>query len=363
MRIRTGLWILACCAAVAGCTAAPPKGPDVSVTVPAIGRPAAPASEGAALASEAFTPYADIGASSSDGLALGDTYQALGTACMDAAGYSQYASSAGFGFRANRGLGFAQPYGPWGYIGLSVAEQYGFLAPTGGPAGQFLAPAGGSGGSSLPTGAQIAEGKCVNIVSDFNDAMFAGALAGIEAMNNDISTDVIGDPNFKKATTAWSKCMAKNGYTTSDADSFALNELDALGLRGPFGAGGPSTPTAAQTKAQIAMAATDARCTLSSDLGGIYFAAQASYEQQFVSANQQALNVAVQRYKAAFARELRKLPELLRIVSATPSVPGPHGRHRIIIGGRAPSRARPRPGSASLADAGRVDAGCQMPVY
>jgi hypothetical protein len=42
---------------------------------------------------------------------------------------------------------------------------------------------------------------------------------------------------------------------------------------------------------------TDADCTLTSDLGGIYFAVQASYEQQFVSANQQALNVAVRDYK------------------------------------------------------------------
>jgi hypothetical protein len=58
-------------------------------------------------------------------------------------------------------------------------------------------------------------------------------------------------------------------------------------------------------------------------LAGIYFAVQASYEQQFVTANQQALNVAVRQYKAAFAKELNKLPALLRTVSATLNVP--HG--------------------------------------
>jgi hypothetical protein len=68
---------------------------------------------------------------------------------------------------------------------------------------------------------------------------------------------------------------------------------------------------------------TDAECTQDTDLAGIYFAAQASYEQQFVDANQQALNDAVRRYKAAFAAELRKLPALLRTTPATPQLP--HG--------------------------------------
>ncbi len=61
----------------------------------------------------------------------------------------------------------------------------------------------------------------------------------------------------------------------------------------------------------------DANCTDSTDLAGIYFAIQASYERQFVSANQQQLNAEVRQYKAAFATELRKLPDLLRTASAT----------------------------------------------
>jgi hypothetical protein len=56
------------------------------------------------------------------------------------------------------------------------------------------------------------------------------------------------------------------------------------------------------------MAVTDAQCTLSTDLWGIYFGVQADYEQQFVTANQQALNIAVRRYKADYAKELKNLP-------------------------------------------------------
>jgi hypothetical protein len=92
--------------------------------------------------------------------------------------------------------------------------------------------------------------------------------------------------------------MARNGYTSSDADTLALQELTAIGLRAAPGSG-PGTivpgsgPTAAQNKAQIATAVTDADCTQAADLAGIYFAVQASYEQQVADANQQALNAAV----------------------------------------------------------------------
>jgi hypothetical protein len=73
----------------------------------------------------------------------------------------------------------------------------------------------------------------------------------------------------------------------------------------------------------------DANCTLSSDLAGIYFAVQANYEQQFVSANKQALDAGVREYKAAFAKALKALPALLQTTSATPNliVPGRPGHH------------------------------------
>jgi hypothetical protein len=333
MRIRTGGGLLICCIALAACTASAPKGPAATVTTPAVGRPPAPASVAAAMASEAFTPYAALGASDNDGLAPGDTYDALHTACMTDAGYGQYAADAPYPTRTNRGLGFPQPYGPWGYVGTTLAAQQGFLVgggPTPGP-GAPGAPFG-----SLPAAAQTAAGKCFNILANFNNAQLAHSMAIIETLNNYISTDVIQDGEFRRAMRNWSACMARNGFSSPDADTFALDELDNLGLRGVApgqnAPGPPGPPTAAQNQAQIAMAVADADCTLSSDLAGIYFAVQASYEQQFVSANQQALNAGIREYKAAFAKALKTLPALLQATSATPNLPGPpppghHARH------------------------------------
>jgi hypothetical protein len=332
MRIRAYWCLLICCAALTACTAAP-KGPDATVTTPAVGRPPAPVSAQAAMSSEAFTSYAGLGAVDNDGLAPGDTYDALHTACMNDAGYGQYAAQAPYAVRANRGLAFPQAYGPWGYVGTALAAQEGFMAGTSPPPQTGSSGPGTPGGplGNLPAGAQSAAGKCINILEDFNDAQFAHSLAIVETLNNDISTDVVQDGEFKKATRNWSACMARNGFSSPDADTFAQQAQDTLGLTATPGHP-PVAPTAAQDKTQIASAVADADCTLTSDLGGIYFAVQANYEQQFVTANQQALNAGVREYKAAFAKALKTLPTLLQTTSATPNLPGPprpghHGGH------------------------------------
>src|SRR5215470_13430254 len=133
MPIRTGLGLLVCCVVLAACTANASKGPAATVTTPAVGHPPAPSSVAAAMASEVFTPYAALGASSNDGLAPGDTYDALHTACMNDAGYGQYAADAPYPTRTNSGLGFPQPFGPWGFVGVTLAAEQGFLAGSGGP--------------------------------------------------------------------------------------------------------------------------------------------------------------------------------------------------------------------------------------
>ena len=348
MRIRANWCLLICCAALAACTAAP-QGPDATVTPPAVGRPPAPVSAQAALSSEAFTPYAGLGAVDNDGLAPGDTYDALHTACMNDAGYGQYASQALYSVRTNSGFTFALPYGWHGYIGTALAAQQGFLA------GTPLAPGGGgaAGGpgqpgapfAGMPAGAQAAAGKCLNILENFNDAQFAHSMAIIETLNNDIGNAEVADGSIKKAMANWSACMAKDGYSTSNANTFSQQALVTLGLRPPPGKNPglltpPGQPTAAQNKAQIAMAVSDADCTMTSDLAGIYFAVQANYEQQFVTANEQALSAGVREYKAAFAHALKTMPALFQAASATPNLPGPpppghHGRHN--------STAKPSP--------------------
>jgi hypothetical protein len=105
MRTRTALGLLSCCcAALTACTAAAPKGPDTTVTTPSVGRPPAPVSAQAALSSEALTPYFGLGAATDDGLAPGETYAALHAACMNDAGYGQYANSTPYPVRANPAL-------------------------------------------------------------------------------------------------------------------------------------------------------------------------------------------------------------------------------------------------------------------
>jgi hypothetical protein len=330
MRTRTTCGVLICGAVLTACTANAPKGPAATVTTPAVGRPPAPASVAAAMASEAFTPYAALGAADNDGLAPGDTYDALHTACMSDAGYGQYAADAPYPARTNRGLGFPQAFGPWGYVGTALAAQEGFMIGSSGPGGGV--PVGGGPFASLPTAAQAAAGKCFNILLNFNNAQFAHSMAIIETLNNYISTDVVQDGEFKKADRNWSACMAKNGLSSPDAEAFWAQALDSIGQGpgpGQNPSGPPGPPTTAQNKAQIAMAVADANCTLTSDLAGIYFAVQANYEQQFVSANQQALNAGIREYKAAFAKAIKDLPSLLQTTSAVPNVPGPprRGRH------------------------------------
>ena len=331
MRIRTGWPLLVCCAVITACTASGPKGPAATVTTPAVGRPPAPASVAAAMASEAFTAYAALGAADNDGLAPGDTYDALHTACMEDAGYGQYASEVGYPIRANRGLGFPQAWGPWGYVGTALAAEEGFMAPEGGPVGggPVAGPGGGPVGN-LPTGAQAAAGKCFNILQNFNNATLARYLSIVETLNNYIGSEVINDGEFHAAMHRWSACMAKQGFHSSDANAFAQQAQIMLGQRpapGQNPSGPPGQPTAAQNQTQIAMAVADANCTLSSDLSGVYFAVQADYEKQFVSANQQALNAGIREYKAAFAKALKTMPTLLQTTSATPNLSGPVGHH------------------------------------
>jgi hypothetical protein len=309
MRIRTGLGVLVCCCtALAACTAAPRKGPDTTVTTPSVGRPPPPTSAQAALSSEAFTPYASLGIFRNDGLAPGESSFTLAAACMTAAGYpsagysSVYRSIAG----PAGGLAVAFPWGGWGYLGAADAQQYGFRNPPGSVLGIVLQP---TNQASLSPAEQAAADTCGTIVQDFSTAADDGPLAAIGTLGNDISTDVAQDPAVKAATRAWSACLAKNGYSADQPFVFGLERQPPIHA---------APVSASAQQAQLAAAVTDAGCSQSSDLAGIYFAVQASYEQQLVTANQQALNAAVSAYRAAYAKELSKLPALLRTAKARP---------------------------------------------
>ncbi len=156
------------------------------------------------------------------------------------------------------------------------------------------------------------------VAQDFDDATGQRALAGIATLSNDIATDVQDHAAVKNATRAWTACMTRNGYSLGQPDTVFRQEL-----RNMFGdshqISPASTVSATANRAQIATAVTDATCTDSADLAGIYFAVQASYEQQIVNANQQALTTAVQQYRTAYAKELKNLPTLLKTAKASPA--------------------------------------------
>jgi hypothetical protein len=331
MRIRTSACLLiCCCAGLAACTAAAPKGPQTAVRTPSVGRPPPPASVQAALSRDPFTPYAALGQSNNDGLAPGESDSAFSQACMTAAGYPD-AGSALLSIRLGAGgLAFSQPWGQWGYLGLADAEQYGFLVPPGSALtslGIDASPSSLNPGS-LPAAEQTAIGKCATITGNFDNQLQSGPLAGIQTLGNDIYNDILRDAAVKDATTAWSACMAKNGYSYRQPQDVFFQQMHAI--YGGSGHGINISPgqavSPAARQAQTAAAVTDANCTQSSDLAGIYFAVQASYEQQLVNANQQALNAAVRQYRAAYQKQLTRLPALLRAAKAQPFRTGVHVR-------------------------------------
>ncbi len=320
--MRTTAVLICCCIGLAACTAAPSFKPDTAVTRPAVGRPAPPSSAQAATSSEAFTPYAELGSSSDDGLAPGESFSALSKACLTDAGFPDavgYGEVVAFG-----GLADALPWGRWGYLGVAEAEQNGFVIRD--FIGNRVLPS----ASGPPSKAeQNATDKCLTITGKFNQSQLNGPLAGITTLVNDVQTDVQHDPSVQAATKAWSACMAQNGYNFTDPKTAISQALRSGGggsvvaFAGNGGQGGTAaiigtggTQTKAQQEAEIAVAVTDADCTASTDLAGIYFAVQASYEQQLVTANQQALNAAVQEYRGAYQKELSQLRKLLSTTKA-----------------------------------------------
>ena len=326
--MRTAV-LICCCLVLAACTTVPAFKPDTSVTTPAVGHPSPPSSVPAATGSEAFTPYADLGKTGNDSLAPGESFSALSKACLTDAGYPDAEGAYGI-VLAYGGLGLdgSAPWGQWGYLGVSDAAQYGFspgllLAGSGAPV-QPVSP------GSPSTAEQNAMSKCGTITGKFEQSQLSGPLAGVSTLTNDITTDIQHDPAVRAANKAWSACMAQNGYTITDPQTAFIRAIQAggggavifsVGTGGSVGSrivgsSGGGSQTKAQKQAEVALAVTDADCTESSDLAGIYFAVQASYEQQLVNANQQALAATVVEYRTAYQKELSQLPKLLKSTKA-----------------------------------------------
>ena len=316
---RTGAAALACCvvaAAAGACSGGNgSKNPASGVTAPSIsGKPAMAASVDAALAKQAFTPYAGLGTVADDGLAPNESLSTLVSACMTTAGYPADADTVPFSVNLAAGLSLTMPFGDWGYVGADQAAKSGFLpAPGGNLAAIGLNRAPGSGPTDLSTAEQAAVDKCTTLVNGFETKQSNTSLAGITALGQAIVADVAKDPSVVRAMADWSACMTNDGYNYSAPK--ALDDAEMQSLPHHSGPDGPSL-SPGQESAQTAAAEADAACTESSDLDGIYFAAQASYEQQIVETNQQQLDAAVQQYRTAYQKETADLAALL--ASASP---------------------------------------------
>jgi hypothetical protein len=308
--------VLCCCTglALAACSGGSgAKSPETGVTAPSVGKPAMAASIAAALARQAFTPYAGLGNVASDGLAPNEAVTSLDSACMTDAGYPTANDDFQEGHVGDT-LTPSTPFGAFGYVGATEAAQYGFM-PGGGPG---LA---GTGSSDLSAAEQAASNKCFTIWRNFLGNQLNSALAAVQTLGQTIRSEDFKDPSIAKASKAWSACMAADGYdygTPTELLNSAMN-VSRAALQAN------TSLTTAQKAAQIAEAGADAACTQSTDLAGIYFAVQAGYEQQIVDANQPQLTKAVQQYRAAYRKELGQLQTLLTITATTAPGNGPNG--------------------------------------
>jgi hypothetical protein len=319
---RSAVAVLLCCSAGLGLAAcsggSSAKTPETGVTAPSVGKPAMASSVAAALARQAFTPYAELGQVAGDGLAPNEAATSLATACMTDAGYPN-ANDDYQEIQVGDTLRPSTAFGAFGYVGPTKAAQDGFML--GGP--------GLAGSSDLSDAATAALNKCGTIVGNFTGDQRNSALAGVQALGQTIRSEDFKDPSIGQATKAWAACMAADGYhfgTPNELLNSVMNVIRGASVTTQTAAGtitGPSL-TAAQKAAQIAQAEADAACTQSTDLAGIYFAVQASYEQQVVDASQPQLTKAVQQYRAAYRKELAKLPTLLTTTPTTPPGNGPH---------------------------------------
>ena len=323
MRIRHVRSVIICCGAVlslcTACTAAAPKGPNVTVSTPSVGRPQPPSSVQAALSSEAFTPYAALGQSNNDGLAPGESGEALSSACLTAAGYPN-SGNVPFGIRLGpANLGFSQPWGAWGYLGAAEAQQYGFRVPPGSALSELGidAPGPGANPASLPQAEQAAIGKCATIVQNFTNAVQNGALAGIEhAEQRHLQRRGEGRGGQRR------HAGLEGLHGEERLQLHAAGERVLPGAADHVRREAGDNPRGNGQHRRQPGADRDGRhgrrlhrlCGPGRDLLRRPGQLRAADRQR----QPQALTTAVQQYRAAYAKELNKLPGLLKTASAQP---------------------------------------------
>jgi len=282
--------LLGAALAAAGCSAQGNGGTVAgpSLAPPSIApAPAAPASAAVALTQLPLEAYT---------LAVGpdagvvDQAQAILIArCMAGRGYPDLTAAVIDG-QMSGASGAATPVvaGAWGYVGRSQAAVSGFHPEAQGKPLSFSG-----------TGESAAFQGCV---PQAQATLVSGPPARggklIEQLSAYAVGNTLGDRRVETATGAWATCMKARGQAAADPQSLAQQ---------PW-------PTPSATPAEVAAAAADEACTVSSNLAGLYFAVLAGYQRELIADHGPALAALRQAGQ-------RELADARRTIASAPPLP------------------------------------------
>ena len=316
-----------CCAALAACTAAAPKGPNTTVTTPERRQAASTCLGPGGAVERGVHPlrrarHIQQRRAGARRVAIHPRRAVHERRRLSGHDHQRWHRPLRHLPRRTPGLAFTQPWGGWGYLGAADAQQYGFRVP---PAPR--SPPSASGDSSRPTRRACPRPNRPRPTSaarssqDFSNASQDGALAGIATLGNDIANDVLHDPAVKNATRAWSACMAKNGYTFDQPQDVSSQELQAM--YGGRALDQPRQPRSARPPSRRSSRRPSPTPTAPSPATwpGSTSPSRPATSSSSSTPTSRRSNAAVRQYRAAYAKELSKLPALLRTAKAQPFRP------------------------------------------
>ncbi|WEO93433.1 hypothetical protein A6P39_005025 [Streptomyces sp. FXJ1.172] len=140
--------------------------------------------------------------------------------------------------------------------------------------------------SRTATGASIPRGGCLREGERRVEGTTTELPADPRLLSAQAKGAALHDSRMRKAVATWSACMAQGGLRYTDPLS-AQNDA-RWGRR-------PSSSAASEEEKRVAYA--DSRCQQKINLVGLYKALEASYEQQYINANKQNLDLSLRIFR------------------------------------------------------------------
>ena len=252
---------------------------NVSVTRPQLSSAIAqPTSEYQAENALPLNSY-DVSASVQVNTEANNAAKVLTIQCMHSAGYPLYQGE-GVLEVAQKSPSDDDTGGAWGYVDGALAADYGFAT---------VRSTDSISGTPLPKNdpaEETAENKC--FTSSNTIIHGAGVSPGanlVSLLESAAQQDTQQDSRYTTADAAWSACMKLQGFDTSSAAEFAIQNS-----------------TGDVSAANVTAAETDYHCTQQTNLGGIYFALLTGYQNELINENAQALATAHSAVQALSAQ-------------------------------------------------------------